>query len=132
MLSIKIGGIGQKYRLKCILMNGRTVVHGLTLRWATDALKSCRRLLAASALGIACTSGIQPAWAYNGDSFLSIPDAAYNSMRRNADGLYDPASGECHGLSMAYEVDTVPAFLTPLPPEEIAAARGAGGKNPSR
>jgi hypothetical protein len=39
--------------------------------------------------------------------------AVYYSMRRNADGLYDPASGEYHGLSMAYEVDTVPAFLTP-------------------
>lgn len=58
--------------------------------------------------------------------------AVYNAMRRNADGLYDPASGEYHGLSMAYEVDTVPAFLTPLPPEELAAARSAGTKPPSR
>ena len=49
--------------------------------------------------------------------------AAYYSMLRNADGLYDPASGEYHGLSMAYEVDTVPAFITPLSPEALAAAR---------
>lgn len=49
--------------------------------------------------------------------------AVYYSMRRNADGLYDPASGEYHGLSMAYEVDTVPAFLTPLPPEVLASTR---------
>jgi hypothetical protein len=49
--------------------------------------------------------------------------AVYYSMRRNADGLYDPASGEYCGLSMAYEVDTVPAFLTPLPPEALSASR---------
>jgi hypothetical protein len=49
--------------------------------------------------------------------------AVYYSMRRNADGLYDPASGEYHGLSMAYEVDAVPAFLTPLPPKVLAASR---------
>jgi hypothetical protein len=58
--------------------------------------------------------------------------AVYYSMRRNADGLYDPASGEYHGLSMAYEVDTVPAFLTPLPPAELAALRAGGAKSPSR
>ena len=51
--------------------------------------------------------------------------AVYYSMLRNADGLYDPVSGEYHGLSMAYEVDTVPAFLTPLPPEALAASRTA-------
>jgi hypothetical protein len=49
--------------------------------------------------------------------------AVWYSMRRNADGLFDPASGEYNGLSMAYEIDTVSAFLTPLPPEELAALR---------
>ena len=58
--------------------------------------------------------------------------AAYYSMRRNADGLYDPASGEYHGLSMAYEIDTVPAFITPLSPDELTALRGTGGKMESR
>jgi len=50
--------------------------------------------------------------------------SVYNAMRRNADGLYDPVSGEYHGLSMAYEIDTVPAFLTPLSPKELAASHG--------
>jgi hypothetical protein len=54
--------------------------------------------------------------------------AVYYSMRRNADGLYDPASGEYHGLSMAYEIDTVRAFLTPLSPEALAASRVAVAK----
>lgn len=58
--------------------------------------------------------------------------AVYNAMRRHADGLYDPASGEYNGLSMAYEVDTVPAFLTPLPPEALAALRGESAKKASR
>ncbi|MCB2079372.1 MAG: hypothetical protein KDE55_16960 [Novosphingobium sp.] len=49
--------------------------------------------------------------------------AVYYSMRRNADGLYDPASGEYHGLSMAYEVDTAPAFLTSLSKDELTGAR---------
>jgi hypothetical protein len=57
--------------------------------------------------------------------------AVYYSMRRNADGLYDSASGEYHGISMAYEVDTVPAFLTPLPPEALAAARSEPAGKPS-
>lgn len=56
--------------------------------------------------------------------------AVYYSMKRNADGLYDPASGEYHGLSMAYEVDTVPAFLTSL--SEAAAAHGKAAKKPGR
>ncbi|HEX7857550.1 MAG TPA: hypothetical protein VF503_28050 [Sphingobium sp.] len=56
--------------------------------------------------------------------------SVYYSMRRNADGLYDPASGEYHGLSMAYEVDTVPAFLTPLSPEDLAATRNHAEKKP--
>ena len=58
--------------------------------------------------------------------------AVYNSMRRNADGLYDPASGEYHGISMAYEVDTVPAFITPLLPQELSLARNGNASNASR
>lgn len=43
--------------------------------------------------------------------------SVYYSMKRNADGLYDSSSNEYFGLSMAYEIDTVPAFLTPLDPK---------------
>ncbi len=36
----------------------------------------------------------------------------YYSLKRNADGLQDPVSGEFNGISVAYEIDTVPAFIT--------------------
>ena len=39
--------------------------------------------------------------------------AVYYSMKRNADGLYDPLTHEYHGISTAFEIDTVPAFLAP-------------------
>lgn len=55
--------------------------------------------------------------------------AVYNSMRRHADGLYDPVSGEYNGLSMAYEIDTVPAFITPAEPGTIARRDDKDGKS---
>jgi hypothetical protein len=42
----------------------------------------------------------------------------YASFKRNADGLKDPITGECNGISMAYEIDGVPAFITPMAPKE--------------
>lgn len=42
-------------------------------------------------------------------------DALHNGFRRHADGLRNPATGEFDGLSVAYDIDGVPAFLTPLP-----------------
>lgn len=36
----------------------------------------------------------------------------YNALRRNADGLKDPVTGECSGISAAYEIEAVPAFIS--------------------
>lgn len=36
----------------------------------------------------------------------------YNSLKRNADGLKNPLTGECDGISAVYEIDAVPAFIT--------------------
>jgi hypothetical protein len=38
--------------------------------------------------------------------------ALYYAMKRHADGLLNPITGEYEGISVAYEVDAVPAFLT--------------------
>ena len=38
--------------------------------------------------------------------------ALYYAFKRFADGLKNPVSGEYEGISTAYEIDTVPAFLT--------------------
>lgn len=40
--------------------------------------------------------------------------AVYAAMKRHADGLYDPATGEYQGISAAYQLDGIPAFLTPV------------------
>jgi hypothetical protein len=37
--------------------------------------------------------------------------ALYNSLKRAADGLQDPSTGECNGISSAYDIEGVPAFL---------------------
>jgi hypothetical protein len=42
----------------------------------------------------------------------------YNALRRSADGLKDPVSGEFTGISAAYEITGVPAFI---PPEQDEA-----------
>jgi hypothetical protein len=42
-------------------------------------------------------------------------DALYYGFRRHADGLWNPVTGEFDGISIAYDIDAVPAFLTPLP-----------------
>jgi hypothetical protein len=39
--------------------------------------------------------------------------AVYESFKRNADGMKDPVTGECNGISMGWEIDGVPAFITP-------------------
>jgi hypothetical protein len=48
--------------------------------------------------------------------------ALYYALKRNADGMKDPVTGEYNGISVAYEVDTVPAFLTPRAPAMAATA----------
>jgi len=45
---------------------------------------------------------------------LQVP-AIYNALKRFADGMKDPVSGQCQGISSAYDIEGVPAFL---PPEE--------------
>ena len=35
----------------------------------------------------------------------------YNALKRNADGIKDPVSGEYTGISFAYDVEAVPAFV---------------------
>jgi hypothetical protein len=42
----------------------------------------------------------------------------YNAYKRAADGLWDPVSGQYKGISVAYDVDGVRAFL---PPSQVAA-----------
>lgn len=43
--------------------------------------------------------------------------AVYYAYKRHADGLQNPISGEFEGISAAYEIDTVEAFLTAAQPE---------------
>ncbi|MDG2001756.1 MAG: hypothetical protein P8J20_00335 [Novosphingobium sp.] len=39
--------------------------------------------------------------------------AIYNAMKRAADGLQDPVTGEYNGISAAFEIEGVAAFVTP-------------------
>jgi hypothetical protein len=47
----------------------------------------------------------------------------YNAVRRAADGLRDPDSGTFNGLSAAYELEGIPAFI---PPEQHERLAGGG------
>jgi len=40
----------------------------------------------------------------------------YQALKRSADGLKDPETGECRGISAAYDLEGSPAFI---PPEDI-------------
>lgn len=44
----------------------------------------------------------------------------YNAVRRAADGLKDPLTGEFDGISAAYEIEGVPAFIPPEDEEVLA------------
>jgi type VI protein secretion system component Hcp len=54
----------------------------------------------------------------NGDSQgeqlsgLQYP-ALYNALKGAADGMKDPVTGECNGISMAYDIEGEPAFIAP-------------------
>ena len=39
--------------------------------------------------------------------------AMYNALKRAADGMKDPVTGECNGISSAYDIEGVPAFIPP-------------------
>lgn len=59
--------------------------------------------------------------------------AIYNALKRAADGMKDPATGEFDGVSTAYEIEGVPAFL-PLDQQAALLKRGraASGKAEDR
>lgn len=44
----------------------------------------------------------------------------YNAVKRAADGLQDPLTGEFTGISAAYEMEGVPAFIPPAQGERLA------------
>jgi hypothetical protein len=46
--------------------------------------------------------------------------AMYDAVRRAADGLQDPATGEFTGLSAAYELEGIPAFIPPVEVQRLA------------
>jgi hypothetical protein len=52
----------------------------------------------------------------------------YQAMRRNADGLRNPLTGEYDGISTAYHIDAVPAFIVPQEPNLADAAQTSGGR----
>ena len=45
--------------------------------------------------------------------------AIYNAMKRAADGLQDPVTGEFNGISAAFEIEGVAAFLPPGEPSAL-------------
>jgi len=45
--------------------------------------------------------------------------AAYNALRHAADGLKNPATGECDGISAAYDIKGIPAFIAPATQIEV-------------
>lgn len=44
----------------------------------------------------------------------------YNAVRRAADGLKDPETGEFTGISAAYEMEGIPAFIPPAQQRQLA------------
>ena len=55
--------------------------------------------------------------------------ALYNSLRRNADGMRNPITGEYDGISTAYDMEGVPAFVVHAPSAIAGVNRDAGGGN---
>lgn len=58
----------------------------------------------------------------------------YNALRRYADGLKDPVTGQCNGVSSAYDIEASPAFIptrqlqqyfTRLPARPLAARQAS-------
>jgi hypothetical protein len=52
------------------------------------------------------------AGSYSEDFFGYQAPGLYHELQRAADGLKDPVTGECDGISAAYEVEGVPAYIT--------------------
>jgi len=51
----------------------------------------------------------------------------YNALQRAADGLKDPVTGQCNGISSAFDIEGIPAYLAAAPPR-AARADGYAGK----
>ena len=58
---------------------------------------------------------------------LQVP-GIYNALRRYADGLKDPVTGQCKGISSAYDIEGVPAFIPPAQSSALVYRPGAGGR----
>ena len=54
----------------------------------------------------------------------------YNAFRRAADGLKDPVTGDCNGVSSAYDIEGVPAFIPPEEAKSVVAAEADTRKAP--
>jgi hypothetical protein len=57
---------------------------------------------------------------------FQIP-AIYNAMKRAADGLQDPMTGEFNGISAAFEIEGVPAFTPPAQQSMLLTQRDPVG-----
>lgn len=57
---------------------------------------------------------------------LEVP-GIYNALRRYADGMKDPVTGQCNGISSAYDIEGVPAFIPPAQSRLLVAKPGSGG-----
>jgi hypothetical protein len=49
--------------------------------------------------------------------------ALYQALRRAADGMKDPVTGECNGISSAYDIEGAPAFIPPKQLRNLVVAR---------
>jgi hypothetical protein len=58
------------------------------------------------------------------ESFMGYQcPGAYNAFKRAADGLKDPVTGEFNGISSAYDMEGVPAFIPPEQHKALVASR---------
>src|SRR5439155_24895245 len=72
--------------------------------------------------------GAMPSSGYSEGLFAYQTPAIYYAMKRYADGLQDSATGEFNGISTVYEIDGVPAFVTPAPLKLLTPDRAAEPK----
>jgi hypothetical protein len=56
--------------------------------------------------------------------------AMYNALKRAADGMKDPITGECNGISSAYDIEGVPAFVDSQPRKSKELTQTAKSDNP--
>jgi hypothetical protein len=60
-----------------------------------------------------------------GSAMVAGEDCAgdYNTLKKLADGMRDPKTGECTAISSGLELDAVPAFVNDVPPKRTIAQR---------